>query len=136
MALTGGADADDAGRGAALVDGRTGSTRAATPAPPAAQGAAPPQASEGPGGPGRHRIYITVFAALAALTVMELSVNRLVHLKSLQVELLVPMMLAKAALVVLYYMHLRYESRVLRWAVLVPLAMAVFFAIVVTRGGG
>ena len=80
----------------------------------------PPPAPEEPVGPGRHRIYITVFVALAALTVMELSVNRLVSVKSIQVELLVPMMLAKAALVVLYYMHLRYESRVLRWAVLVP----------------
>ena len=66
---------------------------------------------------------------------MELSVNRLVHVKSVQVGLLVPMMLAKASLVVLYYMHLRYESRVLKWAILVPFGMAIFFAIVVIVGG-
>jgi cytochrome c oxidase subunit 4 len=135
MAVTGEATAG-AGEDAVRVEGRAPSTQEAPPATPPAQVPTPSPVSEEPGGPGRHRIYITVFAALAALTAMELGVNRLVSVKSLQVELLVPMMLAKAALVVLYYMHLRYESRVLRWAVLVPVAMAVFFAIVVTRGGG
>ena len=78
-----------------------------------------------------HWVYIAVFAALAVLTVLELSVNSTVSGKSLQVAALVSLMMAKALLVVLYYMHVRYESRVLRWALFMPFFAAVFFTAVV-----
>ena len=81
--------------------------------------------------PGRHRIYITVFVLLALFTVLELSVNPLMLAEPHRISALASLMLAKASLVVLYYMHMRYESRVLRWALLVPFTMAVFFALVV-----
>ena len=44
---------------------------------------------------------------------------------------LVALMLAKASLVVLYYMHLRWESRVLRWAVGIPFFSALFYVLIV-----
>jgi len=78
-----------------------------------------------------HWVYIAVFAALAVLTVLELSVNSTVSGKSLQVATLLSLMMAKALLVVLYYMHVRYESRVLRWAIFMPFFAAVFFTAVV-----
>ncbi len=78
-----------------------------------------------------HWVYIAVFIALAVLTVLELSVNDVVPGKALQVAALVFLMIAKALLVVLYYMHVRFESRVLQWAVFLPFFAAVFFTVIV-----
>ena len=75
----------------------------------------------------RWKIYTVVFVALFVLTILELYVNRLFDVKSEQVAVLVALMLAKASLVVLYYMHLRWESRVLRWLIIIPFFAAVFF---------
>jgi cytochrome c oxidase subunit 4 len=76
---------------------------------------------------GRWKIYTVVFGALFVLTILELYVNSLIEDKTGQVVVLVVLMMAKASLVVLYYMHLRWESRVLRWLVLVPFFAAIFF---------
>ncbi len=75
----------------------------------------------------RWKIYAVIFVALFVLTILELYVNRLFAEKSAQVAVLVALMLAKASLVVLYYMHLRWESRVLRWLIIIPFFAAVFF---------
>jgi cytochrome c oxidase subunit 4 len=75
----------------------------------------------------RWKIYTVVFVALFALTILELYVNKLFTEKSAQVTVLVALMLAKATLVVMYYMHLRWESRVLRWLIIIPFFAAVFF---------
>ena len=75
----------------------------------------------------RWKIYLIIFGELFALTILELYVNRLISDKAGQVTVLVALMLAKAALVVLYYMHLRWESRVLRWLIIIPFFAAVFF---------
>jgi caa(3)-type oxidase subunit IV len=40
-------------------------------------------------------------------------------------------MLAKATLVVMYYMHLRYEASMLRWIALVPFLGGVFYVFIV-----
>ncbi len=75
----------------------------------------------------RWKIYTVIFVALFALTILELYVGRLLSEKSAQVAVLVALMLAKASLVVLCYMHLRWESRVLRWLIIIPFFAAVFF---------
>lgn len=75
----------------------------------------------------RWKIYSVVFVALFVLTILELYVNDLIDGKTPQVAALIALMMAKATLVVLYYMHLRWESRVLRWLVLLPFFAAVFF---------
>jgi cytochrome c oxidase subunit 4 len=75
----------------------------------------------------RWKIYTVVFAALFVLTIVELDIGRLIEEKSAQVAALVVLMMAKATLVVLYYMHLRWESRVIRWVVLIPFFAAIFF---------
>jgi len=75
----------------------------------------------------RWKIYSVVFVALFVLTIIELYVGDLIESKTGQVTALVVMMMAKATLVVLYYMHLRWESRVLRWLVLIPFFAAIFF---------
>ena len=75
----------------------------------------------------RWKIYTVVFVALFVLTVLELQVNHVIDGKTAEVSVLVSLMMAKASLVVLYYMHLRWESRVLRWLVVIPLLAALFF---------
>ena len=75
----------------------------------------------------RWKIYSVVFVALFVLTILELYVGDLVEGKNPQVAALIALMMAKAILVVLYYMHLRWESRVLRWLVLLPFFAAIFF---------
>ena len=76
---------------------------------------------------GRWKIYAGVFVALFVLTILELYVGTLIEEKSNQVVALISLMMAKAILVVLYYMHLRWESRVLRWVIVIPFFAAVFF---------
>ncbi len=53
--------------------------------------------------------YLAVFIALAVLTALEVAVT---YLPIPRVPVLVPLAVIKAGLVVLYYMHLRSDSRV------------------------
>jgi len=78
----------------------------------------------------RWKIYTLVFAALFILTIMELYVNRVLKEDLHSIAALVSLMLAKATLVVLYYMHLRWDSRVFRWLVLIPFFAAAFFVLI------
>ncbi len=67
-------------------------------------------------------IYTVVFIGLGILTVIEVMIG------SLDIDWAIPLLLVlaltKAALVVLYYMHLRTDSRIFALALLVPLGMA------------
>ncbi|UCC93271.1 MAG: cytochrome C oxidase subunit IV family protein [Thermoplasmata archaeon] len=78
----------------------------------------------------RWKIYTVVFGALFVLTILELYVGDLIADKNGQIATLIALMMAKATLVVLYYMHLRWESRVLRWLVIVPFFAAIFFVVI------
>ena len=71
------------------------------------------------------RPYIPVFIALGVLTLIEVQVPGLDIAKGSQIFLLMIFAIAKAALVVLYYMHVRYEPRALAWIALVPLFLAI-----------
>ena len=65
--------------------------------------------------------YMPVFYWLAALTVLEIGVIYLPLAKLTIGIMLVGMALAKASLVGLYFMHLRYEKRTLGMVALTPL---------------
>ncbi len=54
--------------------------------------------------------YIAVFVALVVLTVIEVGVTLVPWIPRLVV--LIPLAIAKATLVILFYMHLRFDSRV------------------------
>ena len=74
----------------------------------------------------RHRPnYMLVFAFLALLTGVEVGVAFTPIPKSIQVIFLIALAIAKATLVGMYYMHLRYEGRVLRFIALGPLLLAI-----------
>jgi caa(3)-type oxidase subunit IV len=61
--------------------------------------------------------YVAVLGALAVLTLIELTV---VYLGVLGQILLVLIAIGKAWLVLQFYMHLRYERKILTWIFLLP----------------
>jgi cytochrome c oxidase subunit 4 len=65
-------------------------------------------------------IYFTIFIVLAALTLTELMVT---YIPILKVPLLLGLALTKAWLVVQFYMHLRYDSRIFTWSLLIPVGL-------------
>jgi len=81
-----------------------------------------------------HPNYILIWVFLAALTAVELSVAFLPWPKTLIIVLLIGMAFWKAALVGLYYMHLRFEPKRLRILAIAPLPLfAVLVCAVITE---
>jgi cytochrome c oxidase subunit 4 len=81
-----------------------------------------------------HPNYILIWVFLAALTAVELSVAFLPWPKTLIIVLLIGMAFWKAALVGLYYMHLRFEPNRLRILAIAPLPLfAVLVCAVITE---
>ncbi|HEU4384938.1 MAG TPA: cytochrome C oxidase subunit IV family protein [Anaeromyxobacteraceae bacterium] len=76
--------------------------------------------------------YLAAFAVLVALTLVEIGVVRsggIAHRAA--VIALVAIAAAKAALIALFYMHLRYETRILKVTVLGPLLAPAVYGLVV-----
>jgi cytochrome c oxidase subunit IV len=71
----------------------------------------------------RERIpYLAAFGVLVVLTLVEIGVVRSAGIPHrAAVVALIAIALAKAALIALFYMHLRYETRILKFTVLGPL---------------
>jgi len=81
-----------------------------------------------------HPNYILIWVFLAALTAVELSVAFLPWPKTVIILILVGMAFWKAALVGLYYMHLRFEPNRLRILAIAPLPLfAVLVLAVITE---
>ena len=78
----------------------------------------------------KHPNYLGVFWVLAALTAVEVAVT---YLPVPRIPVLVPLALLKAALVALFYMHLKYDRRIFSVIFLMGLLMAVvlMFALIV-----
>jgi cytochrome c oxidase subunit 4 len=72
--------------------------------------------------------YIAIWIWLAVLTVLE--VGAYFMPPPSKYFILVALALAKAALVGLYFMHLRFETRTLGWIALTPLAIATLLLLV------
>ncbi len=70
------------------------------------------------------RPYIPVFVMLGIFTLIEVQIPSIDIAKASQIFLLLTFAVGKASLVVLYYMHLRYEPRLLSLVALVPVFMA------------
>ena len=77
------------------------------------------------------REYIVIFVWLFVLTVVEVGV---VYIPGISMGLLVSALfglaLVKASLVGLFYMHLQSETNVLRLGVAIPMAIPLFYAVV------
>jgi cytochrome c oxidase subunit 4 len=72
--------------------------------------------------------YMAIFWWLAVLTVLE--VGAYFMPPPSKWFILVALALAKAALVAMYFMHLRFETRTLGWIALTPLAIATLLVLV------
>ena len=82
-------------------------------------------------GASRHitpRTYVIVFGWLTLLTAMEVITAAIGLDESLRVPVLIVIAIIKALLVVLFYMHLRYDSRWYWVTLLVPIGFIVLLS--------
>jgi cytochrome c oxidase subunit IV len=70
--------------------------------------------------------YIAVFIWLAALTAVEVAVVYLPLTKLAMAAILVVLAFTKAALVALYFMHLKFERRTMLFVAVTPVILCVF----------
>lgn len=75
--------------------------------------------------------YLKVAAILAVITALEFAVIYIRRLTPILVPLLLTLSVGKFALVVMYFMHLRYDSRLLTLIFVAPLLLAIGLALIV-----
>jgi cytochrome c oxidase subunit 4 len=76
------------------------------------------------GGQMRHitpRTYVIVFGWLALLTALEVLIASVGLDESIKIPILIVVAIIKAAMVVLFYMHLRYDSKIYWLILIVPI---------------
>ena len=73
--------------------------------------------------------YIAIFVVLFVMTVLEVLWAFLPLAKPVLIIGLVAMAVIKASLVALYYMHLKFEGKLIYTVALVPVAMAVILTL-------
>ena len=81
--------------------------------------------------------YVVIFVILGVLTLVELGVATTSGIARLAVIIaLLTLAIAKAALIALFYMHLRFETKILGYTVLGPLlAPAVYGLVLIAEAG-
>jgi len=79
----------------------------------------------------KHPNYMAIFWLLAILTVVEIGVVFLPFGKMINGTLLCALAVGKAALVAMYFMHLKFETRTLGFIALTPLAIATLLVFVI-----
>lgn len=75
--------------------------------------------------------YVKVFIALALLTLVEVWVSGVAADPVLVALALVAMAVSKAALVAMYYMHLRYDRKLLSYIAVVPFVLAAVMVVII-----
>ena len=79
----------------------------------------------------KHPNYMAIFWLLAVLTVIELIVVFLPFGKMVNGTLLCALAVGKAAVVAMYFMHLKFETRTLGLIAMTPLAIATLLVFVI-----
>lgn len=75
--------------------------------------------------------YLGIFVALLVLTILEVGLVKTPGVgKQPMLAGLILMAVVKAALVAIFFMHLKWESKVMKWMVAIPLATPAFYAFV------
>jgi caa(3)-type oxidase subunit IV len=74
-------------------------------------------------------IYFKNAIWLAILTILEVGIAYIEISRSGQVVLLLAFAATKMMLVAMIYMHLRYETRVLKWILFVPIPAGILFTV-------
>ena len=78
--------------------------------------------------------YISIFWWLLALTILEIAVIYMPMARLFIIILLVGSALAKAALVAMYFMHLRFERLTLSMIAVTPLVICLFLILMLLPG--
>ena len=79
----------------------------------------------------KHPNYMAIFWLLAVLTVVEIGVVFLPFGKMINGTLLTALAVGKAALVAMYFMHLKFETRTLGLIAITPLAIATLLVFII-----
>jgi cytochrome c oxidase subunit IV len=79
----------------------------------------------------KHPNYMAIFWMLAVLTVIEIGVVFLPFGKLVNGSLLTALAVGKAALVAMYFMHLKFETRTLGLIAITPLVIATLLVFVI-----
>lgn len=69
-------------------------------------------------------MYSVVLGVLAVITVIEVLLSEIPFPNVIKFPILAALSIGKAVLVVMFYMHLKDDSRIFLWAIGMPLAMA------------
>ena len=85
--------------------------------------------AEGSQGHASVATYVVIAAVLGVLTLAEVAVVHIEVLDPVAVPLLLTLTAGKFALVVMFYMHLRYDSRIFTGVFVAPLFLAMFVVI-------
>jgi cytochrome c oxidase subunit 4 len=95
------------------------------------QKAHPPHGAGGHSHKPNVKEYLVIFAVLAGLTLLEVVVAQTPGISRKLIGVaLVGLALTKAAIVGLYYMHLKHETRFLKLTVAIPIAAPTIYALV------
>ena len=79
----------------------------------------------------KHPNYMAIFWMLAVLTVVEIAVVFLPFGKIINGTLLCALAVTKAAMVAMYFMHLKFEAKTLGLIAVTPLAIATLLVFVI-----
>jgi len=79
----------------------------------------------------KHPNYMAIFWMLAILTVVEIAVVFLPFGKLINGTMLCALAVTKAAMVAMYFMHLKFEARTLGLIAVTPLAIATLLVFVI-----
>jgi len=74
-------------------------------------------------------IYTSVFLALGFLTIIEVLIAEIISVDAITIPVLLGIAIAKAGLVVYFYMHLNTDSRVFALTLIVPIIIALLSAV-------
>jgi caa(3)-type oxidase subunit IV len=83
----------------------------------------------------RRKQSAVTFAVLLALTILEVAVSQIGGHHRAVMAALIGLAVVQAVVQILYFMHLRWETRVLRLYVLLPLAFPPLYALVLIADG-
>lgn len=83
----------------------------------------------------KHPNYMAIFWWLAILTVVEIGVVFLPFARFTNGVMLCALALAKATMVAMYFMHLKFETKTLGWIAVTPLAIATLLLFVIMPDG-
>ncbi len=81
-----------------------------------------------------HPNYLLVFASLAVLTAIEVGITYVPALQDVMTPILLALSFFKASLVILYFMHLRFDSRWFALIFFIPFVLVIPMLVVLLLG--